>query len=153
LFDQLTPDAALRLLHNASSAGGATEKAIFSALAAGDAALHELLRIDFSQKLPMPPPERGPVFDLWRNSFEAEEEVGARQVAGLRQPDGLRAARLLSEEVGHDETPPAVKGEPRGAFGPQAPGENGGGPDGSRGLLGPIEAWLRGKWEYRGAAP
>lgn len=95
----------------------------------------------------MPPAERGPVFDLWRNSFEAEDDAGSRQTTGLRQADGSRAARLLSEDAVDAST---MQGEPRGAYGAGAPA--GGAADASRGLLGPFEKWLRGKWEYRGAA-
>lgn len=76
------------------------ERQLFGALAASEGTAHEMLRLDFSQRLPMPTlASGGVVFDLWTNSYEAELGAGAaaaprayeRAASGLRMADGDRA--------------------------------------------------------------
>jgi len=128
LLQALSRDEALSLLHHASELGGAValvpapllrrarparpsrrrarrslgERQLFGALAASEGAAHEMLRLDFSQRLPMPTlASGGVVFDLWTNSYEAELGAGAaaaprayeRAASGLRMADGHHRAR------------------------------------------------------------
>eukprot|EP00967_Tisochrysis_lutea_P131983 scaffold229946_cov28-Tisochrysis_lutea.AAC.2 len=159
LLKQDTREGALSILHHASAAGGATEKALFSALAAGDATLHEMLRCDFSQKLPMPAPDRGVVFDLWCNSFEADSDAtasvrhGSLGGGGLRMADGTVATRLISEDATRASY--NATDEPGRSFDNESCKMGSDLKESSLStpsLMRPIENWLRSKWEYRGTA-
>mmetsp|Transcript_36963 Transcript_36963/g.121923 ORF Transcript_36963/g.121923 Transcript_36963/m.121923 type:complete len:566 (-) Transcript_36963:224-1921(-) len=152
LLQALSRDEALSLLHHASELGGAGERQLFAALAASEGTAHEMLRLDFSQRLPMPTlASGGVVFDLWTNSYEAELGAGAaaaprayeRAASGLRMADGTRARRLLSEESSAPEVPPLA------ALSSDASASSSAGAhvSPSKRLLRPLETWIRGVWE------
>lgn len=147
LRQQTSRESALALLHHATELGGATEKALFGALAAGDGGLHELLRDNFSQKLPMPTAERGVVYDLWRNSYESEADSGggvSHRQHGLRMADGTKATRLISDVSSTRGAPSLSHSSSEGVGAARGSGGREASP--ARSLIRPIETWLRAKW-------